>query len=131
MIIQQQIWAVVQALCEVAPAVLVRQIVLLIQRRGQGEPIPRHEILLYIGLTWIIAAIDSVASGQALILGRAMCIRTRSLLVGLITLKILRRRDIAEASADGSSSTNSSAGRLQTLVSSDIMRCARRSHHAI
>ena len=123
MLVQQQLWAVVQSFCDIVPAVLVRKIVELIQARARGEPVPRHEILLYVVLSFLASLVDTVSSGQALILGRAMCIRSRALIVGLITLKILRRRDIAEAAAEGGT-TNSSAGRLQTLVSSDMMRCA-------
>ncbi|OLL23812.1 ATP-dependent bile acid permease [Neolecta irregularis DAH-3] len=91
-LLQQAIWASLYSLLTFAPTLLLKQILLYVDNptfasRGVAW-------MMIVGLLFSSAA-SSFANGQALWIGRRICIRLRAIIIGEIYSKALRRRDVA------------------------------------
>jgi ABC-type multidrug transport system fused ATPase/permease subunit len=91
-LIIQCTYAVVEGLLTFAPTLLLKSILEYIE---DPDETPRNVIWLYVILLAFTDIIRSLASQQALWLGRKICIRLRAIIIGEIYAKALRRKAAA------------------------------------
>ncbi|KAL1841897.1 hypothetical protein VTJ49DRAFT_6419 [Mycothermus thermophilus] len=92
LLLAQAGWAVVGGLLTFAPTLLLRAILRYVEDPGMA---PRNVLWLYVILLPLTDILRSVADGQALWIGRKICINIRAILVGEIYAKALRRKAAA------------------------------------
>ncbi|KAL2268994.1 hypothetical protein VTJ83DRAFT_3840 [Remersonia thermophila] len=92
LLLAQAGWAVVGGLLTFAPTLLLRAILRYVEDPGMA---PRNVLWLYVILLPLSDILRSVADGQALWIGRKICINIRAILVGEIYAKALRRKAAA------------------------------------
>ena len=95
MVILQCTFAVFSGFVTFAPTLLLKAILEYIEEPGTT---PRNVIWLYVILLSFTDILRSLADGQALWVGRKVCIRLRAIVIGEIYSKALRRK--AAASSD-------------------------------
>jgi ABC-type multidrug transport system fused ATPase/permease subunit len=88
----QCVYAVVGGLFTFAPTLLLKSILEYIE---DPETAPRNVVWLYVILLSFTDIIRSFVDGQALWLGRKICIRLRAIVIGEIYAKALRRKAAA------------------------------------
>ncbi|KAK9781170.1 putative ATP-dependent bile acid permease [Seiridium cardinale] len=88
-LIMQGLWAVLAGVLTFAPTLLLKAILEFVER---PEDAPKNVLWLYVILLPISDLIRSVADGQALWIGRKMCVRIRAIIIGEIYAKALRRK---------------------------------------
>ncbi|WPG97462.1 Hypothetical protein R9X50_00023800 [Acrodontium crateriforme] len=91
-LIIQGAWALISGFITFVPTLLLR---LILQYVEDPEVIPRNAAWLYVILLFVSGCVNAVSSGQALWIGRKMCIRLRAIIIGEIYAKALRRRAVA------------------------------------
>jgi ABC-type multidrug transport system fused ATPase/permease subunit len=91
----QAAWAAISGVVTFVPTLLLKLILEYIE-----DPLatPRNAAWLYVILLFVSGIINALSSGQALWIGRKICIRLRAIIIGEIYAKALRRR--AGAAAD-------------------------------
>ncbi|KAK0619751.1 hypothetical protein B0T14DRAFT_537418 [Immersiella caudata] len=85
----QALWAVAGGVLTFAPTLLLKSILEYVE---DPEAAPRNVLWLYVILLPVSDVARSVADGQALYIGRKICINLRAILVGEIFAKALRRK---------------------------------------
>lgn len=90
----QSAWAVFSSLFTFAPTLLLRVILQYVQ---SPEDTPKNVAWLFVVLLFVTAAISAIGSGQALYIGRRICIRLRAVIIGEVYAKALRRKAAAGA----------------------------------
>ncbi|KAF8865738.1 hypothetical protein BDZ45DRAFT_611414 [Acephala macrosclerotiorum] len=93
-LILQCSYAVFSGLFTFAPTLLLKAILEYIE---DPETAPRNVIWLYVILLSFTDVLRSLANGQALWIGRKICIRLRAIIIGEIYAKALRRKAAAGA----------------------------------
>ena len=93
----QQCWSFLSALLTFVPTLLLKSILEYVE---QPDVIPRATAWLYVILLFVTGCVHAVADGQALWLGRQICIRLRAVMVGEIYAKTLKRRAAATSDTD-------------------------------
>lgn len=91
----QAMWAFISAFFTFIPTLLLR---LILEYVEDPEATPVNTAWLYIILLMLSSCIQAITDGQALWKGRKICIRLRSVIIGEIYAKALRRK--ASAGAD-------------------------------
>ena len=89
MLFAQAMWAIVGGVLTFAPTLLLKAILEYVEDPSVA---PRNVLWLYVILLPLSDIIRSVADGQALYIGRKICINIRAILVGEIYAKALRRK---------------------------------------
>ena len=92
MLVVQGFWAVIYALFTFLPTVLLRQILRYVEDPKSQS---REAAWLYVTGLFLSSVFCSIANGQALWIGRRICLRLRAIIVGEVYAKALRRRDVA------------------------------------
>jgi ABC-type multidrug transport system fused ATPase/permease subunit len=103
-LIIQASWAAISGVITFVPTLLLKVILEYVQDPAST---PRNAAWFYVFLLFVSGVINAVSSGQALWIGRKVCIRLRAIIIGEIYAKALRRR--AAAGPDkvlGGSTTN-------------------------
>ncbi|KAL8276389.1 hypothetical protein RQP46_011187 [Phenoliferia psychrophenolica] len=134
----QQFWSYVSVSVVGLPPLFLRGILAHINKRQRGEEAPLHVALLFAGALFFFQTLGALASSQSLYIGRRICIRLRSIVVGEVFTKALRRKDMAGSSvvsptADGTQDSDekgspdkenlkASSGKILNLVSVDTYR---------
>ncbi|KAK4230393.1 ATP-dependent bile acid permease [Podospora fimiseda] len=90
LLVIQALWAIVGAVFTFAPTLLLKAILEYVETYPSTTP--RNVLWLYVILLPVTDAVRSVADGQALWIGRKICINLRAILVGEIYAKALRRK---------------------------------------
>lgn len=90
----QALWAVISGLFTFVPTVILK---LFLEFVEDPENTPVNAAWFYIILLALAACVESVASGQALWLGRKISIQLRAVIIGEIYAKSLRRKATAGA----------------------------------
>jgi ABC-type multidrug transport system fused ATPase/permease subunit len=85
-------WAVFSACLSFAPTLLLKAILEYIEEPALT---PLNAAWFYVILLFVSGCASALADGQALWLGRKMCIRTRAVIIGEIYAKALKRRAAA------------------------------------
>ncbi|OCK81762.1 hypothetical protein K432DRAFT_424668 [Lepidopterella palustris CBS 459.81] len=88
-------WACISGLLTFAPTLLLKAILEYVE---QPEYTPRNAAWFYVILLFVSGCASALADGQALWLGRKICIRLRAVIIGEIYAKALKRK--ASAGAD-------------------------------
>ena len=88
-ILVQQIWGLLSGLLTFAPTLLLRAILEYIEQPEETTPATAW---LWVTLLAVVGIVSGVSDGQALWIGRKICIRLRAIMVGEIYAKTLRRR---------------------------------------
>ncbi|KAK4543111.1 hypothetical protein LTR36_005888 [Oleoguttula mirabilis] len=91
----QASWAIISGLITFVPTLLLK---VILQYVEDPASTPRNAAWFYVMLLFASGVVNALASGQALWVGRKICIRLRAIIVGEIYAKALRRR--AAASSD-------------------------------
>ncbi len=91
-VLVQAAWAIVSGVLTFAPTLLLKAFLEYVENPG-GTPV--NAAWFYLILLAISSCIKSVTDGQALWLGRKICIRLRAVIVGEIYAKALRRKAAA------------------------------------
>ncbi|TKA73892.1 hypothetical protein B0A55_03795 [Friedmanniomyces simplex] len=91
----QASWAVISGLVTFVPTLLLK---VILQYVEDPASTPRNAAWFYVILLFVSGLVNALASGQALWVGRKICIRLRAIIIGEIYGKALRRR--AGASSD-------------------------------
>ncbi|KAK5654791.1 hypothetical protein OQA88_6827 [Cercophora sp. LCS_1] len=89
MLIAQAIWGAIGGVLTFAPTLLLKAILEYVE---DPESAPINVLWLYVILLPVSDILRSVADGQALYIGRKICINIRAILVGEIYAKALRRK---------------------------------------
>ena len=92
LLVAQALWAVLGGILTFAPTLLLRAILQYVEDPAMA---PRNVLWLYVILLPVSDILRSVCDGQALWIGRKICINIRSILVGEIYAKALRRKAAA------------------------------------
>ncbi|KAK9431675.1 hypothetical protein V1505DRAFT_367587 [Lipomyces doorenjongii] len=88
------IWTFLYALTELAPTILVKWI---LEYTENPEAIPTHMAWLYVVLLFVVSTVGAIFTAQSLWGFRKMAIKIRSLLIGEIYAKALKRKAVASA----------------------------------
>ncbi|KAK9376594.1 uncharacterized protein V1513DRAFT_483259 [Lipomyces chichibuensis] len=88
------IWTFLYALTELAPAILVKWILEYIEN---PEAIPTHMAWFYVVSLFVVSTVGAIFTAQSLWGFRKMAIKIRSLLIGEIYAKALKRKAVASA----------------------------------
>ena len=91
-ILLQGAWAALGSVFMFLPTLLLKAILEYLER---PEDTPRNAAWLYVILLLVTGLIQAVADGQALWIGRRVCIRLRAIIVGELYSKALRRKAAA------------------------------------
>ncbi|USW51695.1 Putative AAA+ ATPase domain, ABC transporter type 1, transmembrane domain-containing protein [Septoria linicola] len=94
-LIIQAAWAAISGVVTFVPTLLLKLILQYVEDPSQT---PKNAAWLYVILLFVSGCVNALSSGQALWVGRKICIRLRAIIIGEIYAKALRRR--AAASAD-------------------------------
>lgn len=94
-LIIQASWAVISGLITFVPTLLLK---VILQYVEDPYSTPRNAAWFYVILLFVSGVVNALSSGQALWVGRKICIRLRAIIIGEIYAKALRRR--AAASTD-------------------------------
>jgi len=89
MLFVQALWAVVGGVLTFAPTLLLKSILEYVEN---PDVAPVNVLWLYVILLPLSDVVRSIADGQALYIGRKICINIRAILVGEIFAKALRRK---------------------------------------
>ncbi|OTB06198.1 hypothetical protein M426DRAFT_10014 [Hypoxylon sp. CI-4A] len=89
LLILQCVWATLGGFLTFAPTLLLKAILEYVEMPTIA---PRNVLWLYVILLPLSDLIRSIADGQALWIGRKICIRIRSIIIGEIYAKALRRK---------------------------------------
>ena len=90
----QALWAMLAGLLTLAPTMLLK---LILEYVENPQRVPANTAWLYLILLALSGCIQAIAAGQALWIGRKICIRLRAIVIGEIYAKTLRRRAAAGA----------------------------------
>lgn len=88
-LITQGLWAIISGFVTFVPTLLLKVILEYVE---DPEHTPRNAAWFYVILLFVSGVVNTVASGQALWIGRKTSIRLRAILIGEIYAKALRRR---------------------------------------
>jgi hypothetical protein len=91
-LIVQALWAAFASLFIFAPTLLLRVILEYIE---SPEGTPRNVAWLFVALLLVTNTIVAIGNGQALFIGRRICIRLRAIVIGEVYAKALRRKAAA------------------------------------
>lgn len=133
-------WAFIRPFTLVVIPLFIRLLLRWATDRTNGVPVQTHVALLYVAGLFCAQEAASISQGQALIIGRRLCVRAKALIVAEVFTKTLRRKDLAgqstksekgatdsEANADDvadADNETASAGRIQNLIAVDAVRVA-------
>jgi ABC-type multidrug transport system fused ATPase/permease subunit len=82
-------WAFIYSFVTFGPPFLMKQILEYVEDPSRA---PANLIWLYVIGMFLFGILDNIVSGQSLYIGRRMCIRMRSIIIGEVYAKALRRR---------------------------------------
>ena len=132
-LILQAVWAAFASLFLFAPTLLLRVILEYIEH---PEDTPKNVAWLFVSLLLLTEIVVAIGNGQALFIGRRICIRLRAIVIGEVYAKALRRKATAgmdkelgaskgdkanpDNSKDDSSQTN--AGAIINLMAVDSFK---------
>ncbi|KAF1947045.1 hypothetical protein EJ02DRAFT_171889 [Clathrospora elynae] len=85
-------WAAISGLLTFAPTLLLRAILEYIEK---PDLTPKNAAWFYVILLFVSGSLSALADGQALWIGRKICIRLRAVIIGEIYAKALKRRAAA------------------------------------
>tara|TARA_R110002003_G_scaffold159_1_gene13727 strand:- start:916 stop:5493 length:4578 start_codon:yes stop_codon:yes gene_type:complete len=88
----QAAWAAISGFLTFAPTLLLKAILEYIET---PEYTPRNAAWFYVILLFVSGSLSALADGQALWIGRKICIRLRAVIIGEIYAKALKRRAAA------------------------------------
>ncbi len=88
----QGAWAAFSGFLTFAPTLLLKAILEYVETPGL---IPKNAAWFYVVLLFVAGCLSALAEGQALWIGRKMCIRLRAVIIGEIYAKALKRRAAA------------------------------------
>jgi ABC-type multidrug transport system fused ATPase/permease subunit len=94
-LIIQAAWAAISGFLTFAPTLLLKAILEYVER---PDSIPRNAAWFFVILLFVSGVASALADGQALWIGRKICIRLRAVIIGEIYAKALKRK--ASAAAD-------------------------------
>ncbi|KAI1377194.1 P-loop containing nucleoside triphosphate hydrolase protein [Hypoxylon crocopeplum] len=113
MLVMQCVWATIGGLLTVAPTLLLKAILEYVEMPTIA---PRNVLWLYVILLPLSDLIRSIADGQALWIGRRICIRIRAIIIGEIYAKALRRKAASGQDAVlGNTDANGKETKLERL----------------
>lgn len=85
----QASWAVLSGLLTFAPTLLLKAILEYVENPVER---PKNTAWFYVILLFVSGCVSAVADGQALYIGRRICIRLRAIIIGEIYAKALKRK---------------------------------------
>ncbi|BGP12105.1 Transporter of the ATP-binding cassette (ABC) [Rhodosporidiobolus nylandii] len=98
-LVAQNVYGLIRVALNGVPPLMLKGILAHIGKRNRGEPAPTHVALLYAWFLFLGTVVGSLGSSQGLFIGRRICIRLRSIIVGEVFTKALRRKDQAGSSS--------------------------------
>lgn len=90
----QAAWAALSGALTFAPTLLLKAILEFVER---PDKTPRNAAWFYVVLLFASGCASALADGQALWIGRKVCIRLRAILIGEIYVKVLKRKAASSA----------------------------------
>lgn len=116
-LIIQSSWAIFYSGFTFAPTLLLRVILQYVQA---PEDTPKNVAWLFVVLLFVSATISAIGNGQALYIGRRICIRLRAVIIGEVYAKALRRKAAAGADkALGKKEKKKSDGKVDSKEQDD------------
>ncbi|GAA5828043.1 hypothetical protein JCM11251_005706 [Rhodosporidiobolus azoricus] len=103
-LVAQNVYSIIRVAFTGVPPLMLKGILAHIAKRNRGEPSPTHVAVLYAWALFISTVVGSLGSSQSLFIGRRICIRLRSIIVGEVFTKALRRKDQAGSSSSSAPS---------------------------
>ncbi|BGO93853.1 hypothetical protein NBRC10512_004641 [Rhodotorula toruloides] len=98
-LVAQNIWSLGRVVLNPIAPLMLRGILAHIAKRERGEYAPFHVPILYAWGMFLGTILGGICSSQGLFIGRRICIRLRSIIVGEVFTKALRRKDQAGLSS--------------------------------
>ncbi|GAA5979907.1 hypothetical protein JCM11641_007582 [Rhodosporidiobolus odoratus] len=95
----QNTFSLIRVALNGVPPLMLKGILAHIAKRNRGEPAPAHVAVMYAWFLFVGTVVGSLGSSQSLFIGRRVCIRLRSIIVGEVFTKALRRKDQAGSSS--------------------------------
>jgi ABC-type multidrug transport system fused ATPase/permease subunit len=93
-LIIQAAWACLSGFLTFAPTLLLKAILEYVENPSR---IPKNTAWFYVILLFVSGCISAVAAGQALWIGRKVCIRLRAIIIGEVYAKSLKRKVAASS----------------------------------
>ncbi|KIR99113.1 ATP-binding cassette transporter [Cryptococcus deuterogattii 2001/935-1] len=90
----QILWASVFIFFQYLPPNGLRLLLQYVKQR-ETNPQPTHVAVLYVAMMVVGQCMSAITLGQALYLGRRLCIRIRAIIIAEVFAKALRRRDVS------------------------------------
>lgn len=115
----QQIWSIIAALFIFVPTLLLKAILEYVE---DPSSIPASTAWLYVVMLLGSGLVQGVADGQALWRGRKICIKLRSIMVGEIYAKTLRRKAASSGDTDMNASDEQGTGKDSKTIRSSLKR---------
>lgn len=91
LILQQQMWSYMRSAVVCLPPLLFQAILRHVKERDQ----PTHVAILYAVTLMALQIVGALTASTPLWIGRRMCVRLRSIIIGEVFTKALRRKDAA------------------------------------
>ncbi|KAF2404781.1 hypothetical protein EJ06DRAFT_546572 [Trichodelitschia bisporula] len=117
-LIIQSLWAAFSGFLTFAPTLLLKAILEYVEK---PEETPRNAAWFYVVLLFVSGCAAALADGQALWIGRKVCIRIRAVIIGEIYAKALKRRVSAQGDKvlgeQGKKAEGDDKGLLKKLLS--------------
>ena len=123
-LIVQSSWAAISGVVTFIPTLLLK---VILQYVEDPASTPRNAAWFYVALLFVSGVVNALSSGQALWVGRKICIRLRAIIIGEIYAKALRRR--AGASSDkvlGGETTNKASKESKQSLLKKVMSFGRK-----
>ncbi|ANB15699.1 bile acid-transporting ATPase YBT1 [Sugiyamaella lignohabitans] len=97
-------WAVLYSFTTFGPSLILKKILEYVENPNS---IPTNVAWLYVFGIFAFGVIDNVGTGQALFIGRRICIRMRAIIIGEVYAKALRRKAVAGGDSNLGKKSNS------------------------
>ncbi|GAA6009491.1 hypothetical protein JCM10207_003801 [Rhodosporidiobolus poonsookiae] len=113
-LVAQNVYALIRVALNGVPPLMLKGILSHISKRNRGEDAPAHVAVLFAWGMFVATVVGSLGSSYSLFIGRRICIRLRSIVVGEVFTKALRRKDQAGSSHAPSAPTAGASGEAST-----------------
>lgn len=117
----QGLWALIFSIFTFVPTLLLKQILEYLE---DPRDTSREVAWLYCLGLLLGSLFSTVGNGQALFIGRRICIKLRAIIIGEVYAKALRRKDISAAGGDSEEKENNQAnnGQIINLMAIDAFK---------
>ncbi|ORY79996.1 hypothetical protein BCR37DRAFT_381441 [Protomyces lactucae-debilis] len=119
LLLTQAVWALLFSIFTFAPTLLLKKILEYLE---DPQDTPRGVAWLYCAGLLIGSIFSTVGNGQALFIGRRICIRLRAIIIGEVYAKALRRKDVSAQGDGDADDGQANNGQIINLMAIDAFK---------